>query len=69
MTPFAAPPGTPAPIGTAAALERRIGQLAALADAHAAAGRSADAREARALILLLQDELDDLHAGRWGART
>ncbi len=63
------PHGTPALKEVAASLERRIVQLTALADAHAAAGRFADAREVRALILRLQDELDDLHAGRWGART
>ena len=52
-----------------AALERRIGQLTVLADAHAAAGRPTSARDARVLILLLQDELDSLHGGRWTART
>jgi hypothetical protein len=69
MTPSGESHATPAPKGAAAALERRIGQLVALADAHAAADRPTNARDARALILLLQDELDELHAGRWIART
>ena len=69
MTPAAESHVTPAPNEAASALERRISQLFVLADAHAAAGRPASARDARALILLLQDELDDLHAGRWAVRT
>jgi hypothetical protein len=58
----------PSPKEAAAALERRIAQLMVLADTHAAHGRPTSARDARVLILLLQDGLDDLHAGRWMAQ-